>query len=77
MKRPAIAVLSPNQRKGLITEIEKDKTDFRHKETTIGALNFVDELLEELKTSKIKNINELKKILEVKSENIKKLKQNH
>ena len=77
MKCPAIAVLNSNQRKELITEIENDISASSRKALTIEALNFVDELLEELKTSKIKSINELKKILEVKSENIKKLKQNH
>ncbi len=77
MKRPAIAELSSNQRKELITEIEKDISTSSRKTLTIEALNFVDDLLEELKTSKIKSINELKKILEIKSENIKKLMQSH
>ena len=53
-----------------------DQTDFPHKSITVETLNFCDELIESLRASKITNLSELKKVLEIRSEQIKKLMQN-
>jgi hypothetical protein len=76
MRRPGIAALTSNQRQELITEIEQDKSNFPHKILAIEALNFCDDLIEDIRSSKI-TMPQLKKILEDRSEQLKKLMQNH
>jgi hypothetical protein len=76
MHRPAIAGLSSNQRQELITKIREDKANFPYKGIALEALSFCDELIEELRGSKV-SIGQLKKILEDRSEQLKKLLQNH
>jgi len=69
--------LSSHQRQELIKEIRKDKSDFPYKPMTIEMLDFYDNLVEDLKTSKIKNLSELRKLLEIESEKLKKLLQDN
>jgi hypothetical protein len=77
MRRPGIAALSSNQRKELITEIEKGiSSNSTQKILAVEALNFCDDLIEEIRSSKI-TMPQLKKILEEKSEQIKKSPQNY
>ena len=77
MRRPSIATLSSYQRQELIKEIKEDESDFPHKPITIETLSFCDNLIEDLKTSKIKSLGELRKILEIESEKLKKSLQNN
>jgi len=76
MHRPKIANMSSTERQELIANIKTDPTDFPHKSITVETLNFCDELIESLRTAKITNLSELKKVLEIRSEQIKKLMQN-
>jgi hypothetical protein len=77
MHSPTISTLSSNQRKELIADIAGDMTPFPHKEETLEVLDFFDNLIEDLKTAKITSIGELKKILKIRSEQLKKLMQSH
>lgn len=76
LQRPGIAALSSSQRQELITKIRDDKTLFPYKGIALEALSFCDNLIEILRRSKV-SIAELRKILEDRSEQIKKLMQDH
>lgn len=74
--KPAIATMSPQERKAVIDYIQKSVPDCIHKKTTLEALTFCDELLELLKSSKI-DLHKLKKLLGFHSERQKQILGHH
>ena len=77
MKKPVIASLDTKERQELIEHIHKSSLANDDKEVVVEALNFYNDLLEKLKSSKI-SINQLKQMLVgFKADNIKKLLQIH
>jgi hypothetical protein len=74
MKTPEIVKLSSSERKGLMAEIEKGELQADSKKIISDTLDFVDSLIEELKTSKV-SIHNLKQLLGFKSEQLKKVVQ--
>ena len=74
MKTPEIVKLSSSERKGLMVEIEKGELQADSKKIISDTLDFVDSLIEELKTSKV-SIHNLKQLLGFKSEQLKKVVQ--
>jgi len=77
MKKPVIASLGTKERQELITHIEQNLLNSTDKEVIVEALNFYNDLVEKLKSSKI-SINQLKQMLVgFKADNIKKLLQIH
>lgn len=77
MKKPVIASLDTKERQELIEHIHKSSLANGDKEVVVEALNFYNDLLEKLKSSKI-SINQLKQMLVgFKADNIKKLLQIH
>ncbi len=77
MQKPVIASLGTKERQELITHIEQNLLNSTDKEVIVEALNFYNDLVEKLKSSKI-SINQLKQMLVgFKADNIKKLLQIH
>ena len=77
MKKPKVAILTPKERQDLIEHIKKSSLDIDNKKVVIELVDFYDELIEKLKSSKI-SINKLKEMLGgFKSDNLKKLFQIH
>lgn len=71
MKAPAIVTLNTDERQTLINSIKQSHLQNNNKDIVVGALEFIDELIEELKTSKV-SIHNLKQLLGFKSEQLKK-----
>ena len=71
MKTPAIVVLSKEERKAVINEIAQSPNS-PHKDLTIEALNFIDDLINELQSAKF-NVSQLQKLFGFKSEKLKKI----
>lgn len=71
MKTPAIVKLNGNERQELINEIKQSPLQENNKAVMIDTLEFINELVEELKTSKV-SIHNLKQLLGFKSEQLKK-----
>lgn len=71
MKSPAIVQLNTSDRQKLINELKQGNLHDNNKELVVGAIGFIDELIEELKTSKV-SIHNLKQLLGFKSEQLKK-----
>jgi hypothetical protein len=77
MKKPLIASLDLKERKELIEHINQNMLNPNDKKVVVEALDFYNDLMEKLKSSKI-SINQLKEMLVgFKSDNIKKLLQIH
>ena len=76
MHRPGLAALSAEQRKHIVSDLMESKVDFPYKDLAVEALDCFNKLIEEVRGSKI-TIGQLKKILEDRSEQLKKLVQNH
>ena len=77
MKKPVIASLDIKERKELIEHINTSSLGGDDKKVVVEALDFCNDLMEKLKSSKI-SINQLKEMLVgFKSDNIKKLLQIH
>jgi benzoyl-CoA reductase/2-hydroxyglutaryl-CoA dehydratase subunit BcrC/BadD/HgdB len=76
MYRPGLAALSAAQRQHIVSDLIESKVDFPYKDIAVEALDCFNQLIEEVRGSKI-TIAHLKKILEDKSEQLKKLAQNH
>jgi hypothetical protein len=74
MKTPAIVKLNGNERQELINEIKQSPLQENNKAVMIDTLEFINELVEELKTSKV-SIHNLKQLLGFKSEQLKKVAQ--
>ena len=53
MHRPAIASLNSTQRQEIITKIKENKWTFHTKVRALEALSFCDDLIEDLRTSKV------------------------
>jgi benzoyl-CoA reductase/2-hydroxyglutaryl-CoA dehydratase subunit BcrC/BadD/HgdB len=64
------------QRKHIVSDFMESKVDFPYKSIAVQALDCFNKLIEEVRGSKI-TIGQLKKILEDRSEQLKKLAQNH
>jgi hypothetical protein len=76
MHRPGLAALSAEQRKHIVSDFMESKVDFPYKSIAVEALDFCNALIDDVRGSKI-TIGQLKKILEDRSEQLKKLAQNH
>ena len=77
MKKPVIASLDTQGRQELIGHINANSLGVDDKKVVVEALDFCNDLMEKLKSSKI-SINQLKEMLVgFKSDNIKKLLQIH
>ena len=77
MKKPVIASLDIEERQKLIAHVKQNLLNSTDKEVIVEALNFYNDLVEKLKSSKI-SINQLKQMLVgFKADNIKKLLQIH
>ena len=74
MKTPAIVTLNANERQALINAIKQGNIQNNNKDVVVDALEFINELIEELKTSKV-SIYNLKQLLGFKSEQLKKVVQ--
>lgn len=71
MKSPAIVQLNTSERQKLINELKQSNLHDNNKELMVDTIGFIDELIEELQTSKV-SINNLKQLLGFKSEQLKK-----
>ena len=75
MKKAKVASLSNQERQALIEHVEQNALSSHDKEVVVEALNFYDDLMEKLKSSKI-SINTLKEMLVgFKADNLKKILQ--
>jgi hypothetical protein len=76
MRRPSIAALTSDQRKELITKITEDRAEFPYKTIAVEALACFNELIDKVRTSDV-TFSQIKKMLEDRSEALKKLMQSH
>lgn len=74
MKQPEIVKLSNEEKQALIAKVKQSLSDSRDKDIVVEALDFCNNLLEELKNSKL-SISRLKQLLGFRSEQLKKYSQ--
>ena len=74
MKNPTIAQLSSSEVQNILNEIEQGVLQENSKKILSDALNFINILIEELKSSKV-NVHKLKQLLGFRSELLKKAHQ--
>ena len=76
MQRPGVAKLSAAERQEAIAYAMSLEDTSPYKNAAVEVLQFFDSLISELQSSKLKSITELKRILLIKSEELKKEFQN-
>lgn len=75
MRKPSISTLSKAQWQALVEHVDGNNLCVEEKYLVKETLDFLNDLMEELKTSKV-SINKLQKLFGFRSEQLKKLMQN-